>query len=363
MDRSNAQPSPTNPQISPPRADQVEKGPQFPPERLVTLYSSAEWEVFIRDWTEILKDKYHSVERLGGAGDQGRDIAGYVNAPNTSGPWDNFQAKHYDHPLAPSDVWVEFGKLCHYTFTQAYTIPREYRFVAPQDMGTKLWNLMTKPENLRSELIVAWDRYCRNGITDKFEVPLTGEFREYVESFDFSIVGYVPVRKIIEQFRLTPYFVTRFGGGLPVRPAADLPPTTIAPHETRYVRQLLDAYSECLACTVGSFSSLSKTGIHRKHFDRSREDFYRADSLRVFSRATVPAGTFESLQDEVYRGVVDIAESAHKDGFERVKETVKAARNLPIHSHALVSVLTHDDKSGICHQLANSDKLIWVKPI
>jgi hypothetical protein len=82
--------------------------------------------------------------------------------------------------------------------------------------------------------------------------------------------------------------------------------------------------------------------------------------LRVFSRATVPEGTFETLQDEVFSGVVDTAESDYSNGFERVKATLKAARELPIISHALVSVLSHNDNTGICHQLANDDRLTWV---
>jgi hypothetical protein len=52
-------------------------------------------------------------------------------------------------------------------------------------------------------------------------------------------------------------------------------------------------------------NQLATSAVHLSHLDRAREDFYRAESLRVFSRATVPEGTFETLQDEVFSGVVD----------------------------------------------------------
>jgi hypothetical protein len=345
------------------RADQLLQGPKFAPEKLVTLYSPEEWELFVREWLEALKGKYHTVERLGGAGDQGRDVVAYTTGPSSGGAWDSFQCKHYQKPLIPTDVWVELGKLCYYTFLKEYTVPRSYSFVAPRDVGTSLFKLIEKPEQLRKELIENWDKHCRAGITetkDVPEVPLTGELRMYVESFDFNIITFQPIRKIIDQLRGTPYFIPRFGGSLPDRPAPDQPPPAIAAHETRYVRQLLNAYGECLSCEFQQADELPATSLHQRHFDRSREDFYRVESLRVFSRAYIAEDAFDGLQDEVCRGVIDVAESDHKDGFERVKATVRAARELQIQSHALVSVLTTDDRSGICHHLANSDKLTWV---
>jgi len=358
MSRAKAKTPSPNPATL--RADQVERGPQFSPEQLVTLYTPDEWELFIRDWAEILKGKYHTVERLGGAGDEGRDIVAYYGPPKSAGKWDNFQAKHYNRPLMPSDIWLELGKLCYHTFKLRYSIPNEYKLVAPRDIGTKLWNLIHHPKLLRAQLIAEWDRHCLRAITQKSTIPLTGDLKAHVESFDFSIVDYLPIREILKQFRNSPYYVTRFGGGLPPRPPVSAPPADPTRMETRYVRQLLNAYGDAMSCEITSPDRLKDGSVHKRHFSRCREDFYRAESLQVFSRATVPPGTFESLQDEVYRGVIDVAESVHRDGFERVKATTTTARALPIHSHALVSVLTHDDKSGICHQLANVNRITWV---
>lgn len=357
---------PTASSSSPPvrrvlRADQIQRGRQHTPEKLVTLVTNEEWELLVQDWAESQTVKYHTVVRIGGAGDEGRDVLGYTAAPNTSPPWDNYQCKFYKDPLSPAVIWPELGKLCYYTFTNAYTVPRNYRFVAPKDIGTKLFKLLEKPERLKAGLIANWDGYCKTGITDTKQIPLEGGLKQYVENFDFKIVGYLPVRQIVEDLRGTPHFVEWFGGGLPDRPDVTPPPTTLDPVlETHYVRHLLNAYGDSLSSSFASPDDLP-VGVHRRHFDRSREHFYCAESLRVFSRATVPDGTFEALQKDVYTGVIDVHDSDHKDGFECVKATVKAALNLQIDSNALISVLTPADRSGICHQLANADKLIWVK--
>ncbi len=44
---------------------------------------------------------------------------------------------------------------------------------------------------------------------------------------------------------------------------------------------------------------------------RQRERFYHAESLKNFARDTVPTGTFDALQDEIYHGVIDVCEDYH----------------------------------------------------
>jgi hypothetical protein len=81
----------------------------------------------------------------------------------------------------------------------------------------------------------------------------------------------------------------------------------------------------------------------------------------VFARDNVPAGTFESLQADVFDGVIDVCQSDHTDGFECVKEVTRAARELNLTSNALISCVKPSDRTGMCHQLANEDKLRWTK--
>jgi hypothetical protein len=167
------------------------------------------------------------------------------------------------------------------------------------------------------------------------------------------------LREVIEQHRKSPYFVSRFGGGLPPRPKPPTPPAEVAKHEMRYVSHLLDAYADHENEISVAVSELKKWSTLNDHFKRSREAFYHAESLRVFVRDKVEPGTFESLQEEVYLGVIDTHNSEYADGYERVVSVTNAAQSLALDAHPLAASAFPSDRRGICHQLANEDRLIW----
>lgn len=333
----------------------VASGPAIPPIERIALFSEEQWEQFIDEWASSLSD-YQKVERASGAGDKGCDVIGY---PVEGGPlWDNYQCKHYDKPLKPTDVWVEFGKLCYYTFIGDYSLPQKYRFVAPRNVGTKLASLLRKPTALKQELLQAWDSYCRDDIKES-AVPLSAELRAHIEAIDFSIFGYLPVLTVIQQHMNTPFYVSRFGLGLPPRPPTTPPPADPSPEETRYVQQLFEAYSD----NRGDHLTLVNQLPNRlqRHYHRSREAFYSAEALRNFSRDKLPGDEFKALQDQVYLGVIDTCSGSHACGFTRLVATTDRAAQLAITSSPLIGKTEIGDLHGICHQLANEDRLIWVE--
>lgn len=150
------------------QADPLElrSGRAIPPIRLIQIFSPEEWEELITEWAWTLKADYSLVTRCGGAGDMGCDVIAAVDADRPDAVWDNFQCKHYDHPLPPSDIWVELGKLCHYTHIGSISIPRRYRFVAPHGVGTKLNRLLRQPDELKRQLLEVWPAKCEDGISD-----------------------------------------------------------------------------------------------------------------------------------------------------------------------------------------------------
>jgi hypothetical protein len=333
----------------------VATGPSIPPIDRVGLFSPSDWEAFVNEWAASL-DEYVKVERASGAGDRGCDV---IAIPKTSPlEWDNYQCKHYEQALIPSKIWVELGKVCYYTFTGAYTLPRRYRFVAPKDVGTSLAALFRKPSELKASLISSWDSKCLNSIRTNNAVPLDADLLNHIQGLDFSVFGYTPVLKIIEQHKTTPHYIARFGLGLPPRPSHLPPPEIPQSHETRYVQQLFEAYEDNTKSNFTN-SSLLPTDLQR-HFHRSRESFYSAEALRNFSRDTLPSGTFEGLQDQVHDGVIDTCESTHSCGLTRLKKTTAHAATLSITSSPLIGKTDITDIHGICHQLANDDRLTWV---
>jgi hypothetical protein len=332
----------------------VATGQPISPIERVALFSADQWEQFINEWASSLAE-YAKVEHASGSGDKGCDVIGVVEEGGAI--WDNYQCKHYDHRLTPSDVWVEFGKLCYYTMIGEYSLPRKYRFVAPRDVGTKLASLLRRPAVLKTELLKAWPTYCEGSITE-MPIPLSDALLSHIEGIDFSIFGYVPVLEVIKQHIKTPYFTPRFGLGLPPRPAAAPPPAEPTPEETRYVEQLFEAYSDNRKEPLTKTDELPE--ILLKHYHRSRESFYSAEALRNFSRDKLPGREFEDLQDQVCAGVVDTCEATHACGFTRLVATTNRSVELSITSSPLIGKTEVRDLHGICHQLANTDRLLWV---
>jgi hypothetical protein len=189
---------------------------------------------------------------------------------------------------------------------------------------------------------------------------LDGKLLAYFDAFDFNIFSSKSLLELIEGHATTGYHTVRFGGGLPLRPASGAPPAEPAAEESRYIRQLLDAYGDHLGTSLATTDDLKSNSALSKDFLRQRERFYHAESLRNFARDTVPEGTFDALQDEVHHGVVDVCEGTHANGFERMKATVAQAAQVALTSNALAPATKAQDRQGICHQLANDDRLTWV---
>ncbi|MCK2005127.1 hypothetical protein MZM54_27490 [[Brevibacterium] frigoritolerans] len=341
----------------------------LPSDRL-KIVSPDEYEEIIEEWIfGYLHKEYEKVVRVGGAGDKGRDVIAFVkDSRDGKEVWDNYQCKHYDAPLAPSQMWVEFGKLCYYSFIGAYTTPRKYYLVCPNGVGGKLYDFILKPQTLKTELIKGWDNHCLKKITRTKEVTLSGDFKKYVEEFDFSIIDVINSIEFIQQYEQTSYFPLRLGGGLkkmPERPKNA--PEEINQNEMVYVKKLFDAYGSHKKQQINSLDDLKAEKILLRHFNRQRMYYYQAESLKVFERDSMPYGvhSFEDLKDEVFHGIIDTVYSDYQDGFERVKATTQQARNLVVSGENIFSqFINGNDKSGICHHLANDEGLdeevVWV---
>lgn len=334
-------------------------GPAIPPQQRLLIYSADDWEEFVHEWAHYcLKKTYKQVQRFAGAGDMGIDIAGFVDDKRLNGVWDNYQCKHYDKPLTPTDIWPEIGKVIWYSYSKKYVPPRHYYFVAPRGAGPKLTHLLANATRLQADLISSWDNSVKDKLTVTQEVPLDNALRAYIDGFDLTIFSTKTSLELIEDHRSTPIYAQRFGGGLGNRPVADKPPEVVAPGESPYVTQLLGAYGEHTGTTIADASALSSTKL-KEHFRRQREAFYEAESLRVFARDTVPQGTFESLQEDIFTGVIDTHDDDHVDGYHKVCAVTKAAKEVQITANALITCTNPKDRDGICHQLVNEERLRW----
>lgn len=344
-------------------AAHVMSGLPMPKPVRVKMFSPDEWEQFAEEYATSLKSHYAKVRRFAGAGDMGVDIAGFATDQGFSGGWDNYQCKRYNHPLRPGDIWVELGKIIFYSFSGEYSAPSKYFFCASQDIGTSLQRLLADSTKLKQKCRDEWAKNCAAQITDTQVVALEGDLLAYFDAFDFSIFSSKSALELIDGHAKTQFHAVRFGGGLPPRPAHLPPPDEPQHHESRYIRQLLDAYGDHAGAQYADIPSLTANPPMHGNFRRQRERFYHAEALRNFARDTVPEGTFANLQEEIYQAVADVCEVDHPNGFQRMTAAVAQAASVSSTSNPLSPATNVQDRQGICHQLANDDRLQWiVKP-
>ncbi len=339
----------------------VNFGQSVLPVKRVEIFSAEEWESFIEEWLDVKKNEYKKIERLAGAGDKGRDIVASIEDNiSTDGSWDCYQCKHYDKPLAPGQIWVEIAKIIYYTYIKDYSIPSKYLLAAPKGCGTSLSTLLDNPDELRKELKANWNQCCEKKITTTINIPLINGLLTYVDSFDFSIFGKVSVKTIIEEHKKHANHLIRFGGGLAARTElreSDIP-SDIQSNELVYVSQLLLAYGSDFPGEFKSPNEIKEPYIN--HFKRARLNFHYAEQLRNLYRDSLPAGTFEHFQNEIYDGTVNIYENSHSNGYEKVKAVESQAILIVISSNPLKEVSIQKDKIGVCHQLCNQNKFKWM---
>jgi hypothetical protein len=352
-------------------ATQVLAGIPIPPVRLLQVMSPEDWEGFTEEWLSFHKAQgtYQSVRRFSSPGDLGLDVVAFTASEGFAKPWDSFQCKHYDHALAPNDVYGEVGKIIYHSFmrappfNQACRVPRRHVFVSPCGVGITVGRWLKDPNRFKEAVRDRWLSHCVPGIGTGIQAPLEGHLLAYFDAFDFSIFEDRTAVELVEEHAQTVFHAPRFGGGLPPRGQPDAPPAEPADVESIYLRKLLDAYGDHLGKLVAAKDELTSHPDLQAHYNRQRVLFYSAESLRNFARDRTPPRTFDLLQDDVYHGVIDVCEVAYADALDRLRTTVSAAAQLDISGNALAGVTRVADRQGICHQLANDDRLTWTKKL
>jgi len=329
------------------------------PHERIKGYDDKEFELFIREWVVSLKDRFQ-VRGFGGAGDKGRDVV----AKDAQGNYFYYQCKHYNHPLHPSDMIPEFGKLIYYTFNGSIPLSRKYYILAPMDIGVKLSNMIDNPKDINKALIDEWSTNCRNKITAS-PINLTPDMTGYIQQFDFGIIKTKTMLEVVNEHRTTAFYAFRFGGGLSVtRDRSISVPKVVEKYETIYIQKYLAAISEREKVTINSVEHLVRDyPQYATALKVQRERFYSAENLKIFaSKNLIHNDYFEDLTNDVYYGIYDYLDKFYTDGYERLLDVMAQVAKIDLNQNLLSKYdLVHpQDRQGICHQLANERKdIAW----
>ncbi len=331
--------------------------PLPPPKQLIFFYSPDEFEKFTHEWVRVLDTRYVRVEVHGGAGDHGVDVAAFLTPHGLEGDWHSFQCKHYGKPLDMATVLPEMLKVFRSVVEGYYCMPSRYVFVAPQTARATVKTL-SRPNESRQMFLQWLDKPGNRAIT-ALPAAVRQAVRALAEATTFSRFEAAELDDILDLHEQTRFWSARFGQPLKPRPPARLPPPDHEPEERYYVEQLLEVYREKWGEVAGTLSKVAEHSKAKEHLYRQRVAYFSADSLRVFARESVPDGYFETLQQDVYDVVVEVADRSFKTGYDRVQEVLAKAASIRLTQTILISRVKPLDAMGVCHHLANDDKLTW----
>lgn len=330
------------------------------PKQQVSFYDPDEFEEFVKEWVPALESGYILVERHGGTGDHGIDVAGYLSDRKLEGAWHNYQCKRYNSALTWSTAAHEMRKMFVAAAARHFAVPERYVFVAPR-IARSLQRDLAKPTDAGARFLAELDTTTDKLVTDLSSGQLK-TVKELVTRTSFSMFACVDLDEMLDLHRTTRHWADRFPRTpLDKGPQVISPPEQHSPIETRYVQQLLDVYRERFPSRIGTLAQVAEVASADAHLKRQREAFYVAESLRVFARDSTRPGYFEKLMEDVYDIVVEVAERKYPDGWERHAAVMEAAGSVVVTPTILTAFVQPNTRKGVCHHLANDDRLTWCK--
>ncbi|OWT72954.1 MULTISPECIES: ABC-three component system protein [unclassified Achromobacter] len=329
-------------------------------------FSPDEFERFTLEWAcDFLakQDDIYEVQARGGAGDKGRDVIVWLDAPGIAPRRSRFyQCKRWQDKLGLGSAGVEIAKLLFYTHRGDYPIPLSYHFVTHKGVTGPLQDLLDDGKKLRNEIIATWDDY-KTKVRKDPPIELTGEFLDYVNNFDFKIFHAKQPHELIEEHSKTRFHLTVFGLPLIERAPPPSPPSTAAASESKYIQCLYNAIAFDLKRTIIKEADFDEHSSHQRLFKRSRLTFYSAEGLRELARDNMSNSQyFDTLLEEFSGGLYHWYADPTGSPLGRLHQTVKGAQSLALAAHPLTPHVNANDREGMCHQLANIGHIDWCKP-
>lgn len=326
------------------------------------------YEELVTSWAywclkEGKDDIYEDVFRLGGSGDGGIDVIAYYDIACRD--CDIYQCKHYNHPVNRSDVIAELGKFLYHVHKGVFNEPRNYYLMAPQGISGQFNKIYSSCERLKNEIKSSWDKDIADKIVAKETIPLDSELSAFINSFDFSKFKLTSPDKLLKdvyQKENRHVYFQYFGVRKDeIERIKKDTPVDYDEYESKYIQHLIVAYNDAEG-TGTIYGDNVKTSRYGKHFERSRDQFWLAESVKKMSDENCPGDRdeFMELESDMMHHIADCYEDDYENAYNRVKSVTDKATTLPIKENRIISgELSSGELKGVCFHLSNKDMLIW----
>jgi hypothetical protein len=216
--------------------------------------------------------------------------------------------------------------------------------------------MLLNPDKFRGEVIATWDTRVAPRVVEGEKHVLTGDLAGYVHGYDFTSFTYATLEEILDDHRRTAYWASRFGGQLPP-PNPGLTPAEVASEETVYVGKLLEVYSETAGVEIACVNDLSAHAEWGDDLQKQRVRFYDAEAFMATYRDQTEPGTIESFADQIL-DAMDPALAMLMSAHGRLSTALSVAGQT-IPASVLAAQAKVRVRQGVCHQLANADRVTW----
>jgi hypothetical protein len=328
-------------------------------DRLILIMDDTELEQFCRQWVDG-RLGYTEVRRFAATGDKGRDVVGFLTKQRHEGPWDNYQCKQYRKPLSVTEGLLAVGKVLYWASRGEFTAPRKFYFVAPKGLNQKLAALIDKPSEFKQTLLLKWEESCGKKIIKDKSLPLDQALIDAVHNYSFHEIHKITIDELMDDPGTVPLLVNRYGADPGHYPAGAVP-AVVGQDELKYLRAMVDAYSERENISFANHEAVFAHATHGPDLRVQRVCYFEADAFQKFYRDNTSPKIIETFRRDIYLGIRDKLKAPTIDALERVEAVMSQAAVVspagPLAKYAYVPV-----KQGVCHHLVNDDEISWKAP-
>ena len=308
------------------------------------------------------KSKYEDVLHIGGAGDKGVDVIAFIDQKTNK--CDIYQCKHYKHPINRSDIIGEIGKFLFFMWKGEIAIPESYYLMGPEGLSSQFTHIYTDPIKLKKAVLDSWEKDISGNIEKGKTYPLEGELYSFVERFDYTKFKVYSVNRFLMDLldceKRYVYF-QYFGFHKEYLRRIKKPtPDELDEYERKYIEHILAAYND-VDGVAGIDEKNVKSSDFARHYNRSRDEFWLAESVKKMEEENSPGDKdeFEELKDDMEDYVADTYEQTYKDANQRMRAVTDKSTSMPKKGRVISSELGARELKGVCFQLSNEDRLIW----
>jgi hypothetical protein len=201
---------------------------------------------------------------------------------------------------------------------------------------------------------------CASKIISGQNIPIDPALAAVINAFAFHDVHQIGVDEIMIDPSTVPLLFEKYGADPGDYPRGTVP-ANISLEELKYLRALVEAYSEREKTTFADHNAVLAHPTLAADLRDHRERYFEADAFQKFYRDNTSPQIIATFRKDIHFGVKDKLKAPAADTLARIESVMSQASMIspagPLAKYAYVPV-----KQGVCHHLVNDEEMSWKIP-